>query len=221
MKIYIVEDEVIIREELVKLLCTYGYTCSAYEGNFENVIEHILAASADLVLLDINLPYLDGYYICRELRKKLSIPIIIVTSRNTSMDELMGLNLGADDFITKPYNKQVLLARIESVLKRFTNQSVTSDLEYKGVRVHLGKSNIEYQGSTTELTKNELRILSFLILNADRIVSRDELMDELWQTDEFVDDNTLTVNVNRLRRKLDEIGAINFILTKRGQGYIL
>jgi len=221
MKIYVVEDEVIIREELVKLLCTYGYNCSAFEGSFENVVEHTLAASPDLVLLDINLPYLDGYHVCRELRKKSAVPIIIVTSRSTNMDELMGLNLGADDFITKPYNKQILLARIESLLNRSTNQMFTGELEYKGVRVHLGKSSMEYQGRTTELTKNELRIFSFLILNADRIVSRDELIDELWQTDEFVDDNTLTVNVNRLRRKLEEIGAINFISTKRGQGYIL
>lgn len=221
MRIYVIEDEAVIREELVKLLCTYGYNCTAFEVNFENVVEDTLAVSPDLVLLDINLPYLDGYHVCRELRKKSSVPIIIVTSRSTNMDELMGLNLGADDYITKPYNKQILLARIESLFKRSTNHIVTGELEYKGVRVYLGKSSMEYQGRMMELTKNDLRILSFLILNADRIVSRDELMDELWQTDEFVDDNTLTVNVNRLRRKLEEIGAVNFISTKRGQGYIL
>lgn len=221
MRIYVIEDEAVIREGLVKLLRTYGYNCTAFEGSFENVVEDTLAVSPDLVLLDINLPYLDGYHVCRELRKKSSVPIIIVTSRSTNMDELMGLNLGADDYITKPYNKQILLARIEALLKRSTNQIAAGELEYKGVRVYLGKSSMEYQGHTMELTKNDLRILSFLILNADRIVSRDELMDELWQTDEFVDDNTLTVNVNRLRRKLEEIGAVNFISTKRGQGYIL
>lgn len=221
MKIYIIEDESLIRDELVKLLCVYGYNCEAFDGSFEDVVKETLAASPDLVLLDINLPYWDGYYVCRELRKKSSVPIIIVTSRSTNMDELMGLNLGADDFITKPYNKQILLARIEAILKRSNKQMAANDLAYKGVQVHLSKSRMEYQGQIADLTKNEIRILTFLIMNPDRIVSRDELMDELWQTDEFVDDNTLTVNVNRLRRKLEDIGAAGFISTKRGQGYIV
>lgn len=221
MNIFIVEDDLVLRDELGKLLSSYGYKCSETD-DFENIIEIIVEKEPDLVLLDINLPYFDGYHICRELRKKSDVPIIIMTSRNTEMDELMGINLGADDFVTKPFNKQILLARISSILKRSQKRNNNSnEIKYKGITLFPMKSEVSYNGKTIELTKNELKILSVLIKNSGRIVSRDELMDELWQSDEFVDDNTLTVNVNRLRRDLESIGVNEFINTKRGQGYVV
>lgn len=220
MDIFIVEDDLVLRDELGKLLSSYGYKCSDTD-DFENIIDIIIKKEPDLVLLDINLPYFDGYHICRELRKKSEVPIIIITSRNTEMDELMGINLGADDFVTKPFNKQILLARIGSILKRSQNRSNNDEIKYKGITLFLSKSEVSYNGKTIELTKNELKILSILIKNSGRIVSREELMDELWQSDEFVDDNTLTVNVNRLRHDLESIGVSDFINTKRGQGYVV
>lgn len=174
-----------------------------------------------MILLDVNLPVFDGYYICREIRKRTDVPIIIVTSRSTDMDELMSMNLGADDFISKPYNPQILLARISAVLKRCSNQNVMEKIDYKGITLCTAQSKISCGGKEIELTKNEMKILTVLINNAGKIVSRNDLMNELWQSDEFVDDNTLTVNVNRLRKKMDEIGAPNLISTKRGQGYLI
>lgn len=220
MKIYIIEDDVVIREELAKMLSSYGYECK-YDDDFANIIKLALNEKFDLILLDINLPYYDGYHICREIRKVSDVPIIVVTSRNNDMDELMSMNLGADDFITKPYNKQILLARISAILKRSEPKTAAEKIEHKGLILSLSKSSICFNNTEAELTKNEFRILSVLIRNSGKIVSRDEIMDELWQSDEFVDDNTLTVNVNRLRHKLDEIGAVDFIGTKRGQGYIV
>lgn len=174
-----------------------------------------------MILLDINLPLFDGFHICREIRKQSEVPIIVVTSRSTDMDELMSMNLGADDFITKPYNTQILVARIAALLKRSMHVPASEEIEYKGVSFRPSKGLISYGADSAELTKNEMKILSVLLKNAGKIVSRDELMDELWQSDEFVDDNTLTVNVNRLRKKLENIGAKDFIATKRGMGYLI
>lgn len=217
--IYIVEDDRILRSELAKFLNTYGYEC-IYSDDFKNIISDILSENPELVLLDVNLPYYNGYQICREIRKKSDVPIIIVTSRSTDMDELMALNLGADDFITKPYNSRILLAHISTVLKR-GRKSVTENVTYKGLVLSLAKYTITHDYKSRELTKNEFQILMIMIKNKEHIVSREEIMNELWQTDEFVDDNTLTVNVTRLRHKLSEIGLDNFIVTKRGQGYIV
>lgn len=220
LKIFLVEDDVTLRNELTTLLHSYGYTCVTTD-DFMNIVDNILEAKVDLILLDIQLPYYDGYHICREIRKASEVPIIVVTSRNNDMDELMSINLGADDFITKPYNTQILLARIGAVLKRIEPKNALEKLEHKGVILCPSKSIVSYEKKEIELTKNELRILSVLLHNVGRIVSRDELIDELWQSDEFVDDNTLTVNVNRLRKKLETIGVMDFIITKRGQGYII
>lgn len=219
-RIFIIEDDQLLRIELAKLLETYGYTCEVSD-DFERIITVALAAKADLILLDINLPYYDGHHVCREIRRHSDVPIIVVTSSNNDMDELMSMNLGADDFISKPYNKQILLARIAAVLKRTQAKGEIEQIEYKGIILYPSKSIVAYGGVQTELTKNELRILSILMHYRGEIVSRDEIMEELWQSEEFVDDNTLTVNVNRLRKKLDEIGVSNFIQTKRGQGYII
>ena len=219
-KIFIVEDEDKIREELVTLLCRYGYETESSK-DFKNIVEDILKSDSTLVLLDINLPYYDGYYICREIRKESNIPIIVVTSRDSEIDELMSMNLGADDFITKPYNTQILLARISSLLRRSYNKNEVDVYQFKNLKYNLSTSEAEYNEGKIELTKNESKILYTLIKNKEKIVSRDDIMKSLWQSNEFVDDNTLTVNINRLRKKLEEIGAEGYLQTKRGQGYIL
>ena len=220
-KILIIEDADRIRLELSELLQKYGYDVKS-PSNFENIIDYIKDENPDLILLDINLPVYDGYYICREIRKTSDVPIIVVTSRDSEMDELMSMNLGADDFITKPYNTQILLARINSVLKRSLKNTTSADvLIYNELKLNLSNSSITYKENTLELTKNELKILGFLIKNKGIIVSREELMEYLWSTDFFVDDNSLSVNMTRLRKKLMEIGMDNPIETRRGQGYIM
>ena len=219
-KIFIIEDEEKIRLELSTFLNRYGYETS-YSDDFENIVEIALKEKPHIILLDINLPYYDGYYICREIRKASNVPIIVVTSRDSEIDELMSMNLGADDFITKPYNTQILLARISSIIRR-AYQNVESEVfEFRRLKYNMSTSEMEFDDKKIELTKNESRILATLIRNKEKIVSRNELMKALWQSDEFVDDNTLTVNINRLRKKLEEIGAKDYLQTKRGQGYIL
>ena len=219
-KIFIIEDEEKIRLELSTFLNRYGYETS-YSTDFENIVDISLKEEPDIILLDINLPYYDGYYICREIRRKSNVPIIVVTSRNSEVDELMSMNLGADDFITKPYNTQILLARIASIIRR-TYQNLDSEVfEFKGLKYNMSTSEMTFDNKKCELTKNESKILFTLMKNKERIVSRNDLMKALWQDDEFVDDNTLTVNINRLRKKLEEIGASDYLQTKRGQGYIL
>lgn len=220
-KIFIVEDEKTIRDELSIFLSRCGYEVEVPDS-FENIIEKIKKSNFDLILLDINLPIFDGYYICREVRKFSEIPIIIVTSRNSDIDELMSINLGADYFVTKPYNTQILLARIEAILKR-VNRSLTPQdvLEHKDMKVNLSNGTVTYNDKTVEITKNELKILSYLIKNKGKIVSRENLMNYLWDCEMFIDDNTLSVNVTRIRKKLEEIGLKDIIETRRGLGYII
>lgn len=218
-KIVIVEDDFDIREELCNFLQKYGYEVTA-PTDFQNIINIIQKENANLIILDINLPAFDGYYICRELRKTSDIPIIIVTSRDSELDELMSMNLGADDFVTKPYNTQILLARINSILKRSYN-TFQEVLNHNGISLNLSNASLSFKNNTIELTKNELKILSFLLKNKGNIVSRDSLMEYLWSSDYFVDDSTLTVNITRLRKKLEDIGIEDLIQTKRGLGYIV
>lgn len=219
-KIFIVEDDKKIREELSTFLNRNGYACEASD-KFDNVINDVLHSNADLLLLDINLPVFDGHYLCRELRKVSDIPIIVVTSRNSEMDELMALNLGADDFITKPYNTHILLAHISSVLKRSQKEVLSETIEGNGFSINIFKSTLERNGIGYELTKNELKIITYLYENRGTIVSRDDLMMQLWNSDVFIDDNTLTVNINRLRKKLEDAGLEEVIETKRGRGYMV
>lgn len=220
MKIIIVEDDENIREELKKFLISYGFEIYAPD-RFDNIICDILSSDSHLVLLDINLPMYDGYYICREIRKKSDIPVIIVTSRNTDPDELMSINSGADDFISKPYNTQILLARITSLLKRAYKTTPSQKFEVNGVCLNVSNGTINYNEKSCELTKNEYKILQLLMKDQGKIISRTEIMNMLWQSEEFIDENTLTVNVNRLRNKLSEIGINDFVKTKRGQGYYI
>ncbi|MGL4848535.1 MAG: response regulator transcription factor [Clostridium sp.] len=221
-RIGIVEDDLNIRDEIVKTIGRYGYEGVQFT-NFENILDEIKEKDVDLLLLDINLPYFDGYHICREIRKFSQVPIIMVTSRNSDMDELMSINIGADDFVTKPYNIQVLLARIERLLIRsgMGKDEKSSILEHRGMKLNLEKGVITYNDNEIDLTKNEIKIVTYLMKNKEKIVSREDLMKYLWDSDYFVDDNTLSVNITRIRKKLSEMGLSNVIETKRGLGYIM
>ncbi|MGL4873395.1 MAG: response regulator transcription factor [Clostridium sp.] len=221
-KIGIVEDDLNIRDEIVKTIGRYGYEGVQFT-DFENILDEIKKRNVDLLLLDINLPYFDGYHICREIRKFSQVPIIMVTSRNSDMDELMSINIGADDFVTKPYNIQVLLARIERLLIRsgMGNEEKSNILEHRGMKLNLEKCVITYNDNEIDLTKNEIKIVTYLMKNKEKIVSREDLMKYLWDSDYFVDDNTLSVNITRIRKKLSEVGLSNVIETKRGLGYIM
>ncbi len=219
--ILIIEDHEPIQKELAIFLEKYGYQVTVPQ-QFDTVVNDCLKEDIDLILLDINLPVFDGYYICHEVRNHSDVPIIVVTSRNSEIDELMSMNLGADDFITKPYNTQILLARITALLKRTKKVSEEENIiKCRGLEVFLNRSVALYQGQEIELSKNEMKILYTLIKREGSIVSRDQLMEALWQSNEFIDDNTLTVNINRLRKKLETIGLEQFITTKRGQGYMI
>ena len=221
LKMLIIEDNENIKKELIDFLSKYGYEAYGID-DFKNIINLSVESNPDLILLDINLPYYDGYYVCREIRRIKDIPIIIVTSRDSDMDEIMSINFGADDFITKPYNTQVLLARIGAVLRRTKAQVLEQDfIEHNGLKLNISKGEITFNNNTTDLSKNELKILACLMKNKGKIMSREELMDYLWNSDLFIDDNTLSVNITRLRKKLDDIGFKNAIETKRGLGYIL
>ncbi len=220
-KILIIEDDKKLRNELETFLNKNGFNARVLE-KFNNTIQDILQENADLVLLDINLPYIDGEYVCKEIRKTSNVPIIMVTSRDNEIDELMSLNYGADQYVTKPFNIQILLAKITGLLKR--NQNIANNIEKidcNGFVLNIAERIIEREEKKIDLTKNEYSILYYLSKNKGKIVSRDEIMDYLWESEEFIDDNTLNVNIKRLRTKLEEIGLNNKIETKRGQGYIL
>jgi DNA-binding response OmpR family regulator len=218
--VYVVEDDKAIREELAILLSRNEYVVLCAE-EFDQLVPSIMKASPDIVLLDLNLPFVDGQVICRELRRKTDIPLIIVTSRDSDLDELTCMNLGADDFVAKPYSPQILLARIANVLKRVYKKSAEKSLTYKGLELLPSKCRVIFNERSIELTKNEMRILQILMEHVEEIVTRTDIQNELWQSDEFIDDNTLTVNVNRLRTTLAQLGANDFIHTKRGLGYTI
>lgn len=219
-RIYIVEDEPRMRIELSRILEKNGYECICADC-FEAVAEDIIKAAPDLVLLDLSLPVHDGFYICRGIRAVSDIPVIVVTSSDSDLDELMSLNLGADDFVTKPYHVQILLAHISAVLARTRGRKSSLTMSHNGLTLDIGKSRAVHDGRGIDLTKNELGILRFLMSHKGVIVSREELIRELWEMEEFVEDSTLTVNINRLRKKLGELGLTDYLVTKRGQGYLI
>lgn len=220
-KILIVEDDEKLRENLKIFLNKNGYEVLLLQ-KFENPVNDIVKENADLILLDINLPYSDGEYILKEIRKVSDVPIIMVTSRDNELDELLSLNYGADQYVTKPYNIQILLAKISGLLKRTKNIEASQDkINCKDFVLNLSKSIIEREDEKIELTKNEVKILHYLVKNKGKIVSREEIIDNLWENESFIDDNTLTVNMTRLKNKLEQLGMKNYIETKRGQGYIL
>ena len=220
-RLLVVEDDARLREELCVLLGRNGYEAEALT-DFGNTVEQILNSAPDLVLLDLNLPGVDGQYVCREVRRRSAVPIIVVTSRDNDMDELLTLSLGADDFVPKPYNDQVLLAHVATVLKRsYGEGAAAAEISHGGVTLDTARCRVSYQGRSAELTKNELRILALLMRSAGAVVSRQRIQEELWASDEFVDDNTLTVNVSHLRATLSKIGVEDYVLTKRGMGYLV
>lgn len=217
--ILIVEDEIELRLQLRTLLERSGYAVQVLES-FDNACDDIIAIGADMVLLDIVLPGVDGEMLLRNLRKKSNVPVIMVTSKDTEMDEVLCMSFGADDFIAKPYNPSILLLHIEAVLKRL-EKTMDSKIVYGELTADAVRGTIHVNGKDTELSKNEMKILVYLLNHKGNVVSRDELMNYLWDNEEFVDDNTLTVNINRVRRKLEENGLTGIIRTKRGQGYII
>lgn len=220
-KILIIEDDEKLRCELETFLNKNGFVSTSL-NKFDNAVEDILNEKADLLLLDINLPYTDGEFICKEIRKTSNVPIIMVTSRDNEMDELLSLNYGADQYVTKPYNIQILLAKIVGLLKRNQNAGNNPDkIDCGEFVLNTAGRIIEKEDNKVELTKNEYKILEYLVLHRQQVISRDEIMDYLWESEEFVDDNTLNVNIKRLRTKLEELGLIDQIETRRGQGYLL
>ena len=218
-KILIIEDDEKLREELKIFLNKNGYQATTLT-TFDNTIQDILQINPDLILLDINLPNTDGEYICKEIRKQSNMPIIIVTSRDNELDELLSINNGADHYITKPFNIQILLAKIGSLLRRTNMQEVNDKIDVKDFILNTSNNTIEKDGKVIELTKNEYKILKYLVQNRGKIVSREDIMECLWESESFIDDNTLTVNITRLRNKLEELELKELLETKRGQGYI-
>jgi len=219
-KIMIIEDDPVIRDELALLLSNEGYGTAAVT-EFGNVAVQVSDYSPNLILLDLNLPGRDGLSLCADIRKAGSTPIIFVTSRDSTTDELRALSLGGDDYITKPYNIPVLLARIKAVLRRFSGTAEPDTLVAGGLTLHLTQGTASAGAKSVELTRNELKILSYLMSHAGKIVSRADLIEVLWESQIYIDDNTLSVNVTRLRRKLEELGLPDLIKTRRGLGYQL
>lgn len=217
-KIFIVEDDKSICMELVEILENEGYAAS-YLTDFEHSKEKILAAGADLILMDINIPGINGRNLLKEIRKESDIPVIMVTSRTSEMDEVLSMSYGADDYITKPYNPTILLLWIAAVLKRMEGSQNAAS--YRGAEVNFSKGTIRLGEKEQVLTKNEMIIFQRLLSSKDKIVSRDEIMTDLWDNEEYVNDNALTVNISRLRTKLAELGLPDAIETRKKQGYRL
>ena len=217
-KIMIIEDDTIISKELYELLVNAGYEALILK-DFSNAKEEILKSNIDLILLDINIPYQNGEQLLKEIRKESNIPVIMVTSRASETDEILSISYGADDYITKPYSPTILLLRIQNIFKRLDNS--TEVLKYKDLEVSPSRCTLSGSNKELELTKNEMLIFQHLLNNQNRIVSRDELMTILWNNEEYINDNALTVNISRLRSKLEDFGYPNAIETRKGQGYIL
>jgi DNA-binding response OmpR family regulator len=212
----IIEDDAKIRAELAKLLNKHGYQTSAYETYYEDILRN----KPDLILLDINLPNTNGFKICQKIKQKYSIPIIFVTSRNTDEDELLSIKAGGIDFITKPYNKSILLEKIKRALNN-TNPKNYKEITKKGYTLDLHLAILKFQDQEVELTRNEFRILYYFFLNSERIISKDELLEYLWNDKYYLDETILLVNINRVRKKASDIGIKNLLTTIRGQGYKL
>ena len=218
-KILLVEDDEVIRQQVKKMLEQWGYEVVLVE-DFMEVLSIFVKVEPHLVLMDIGLPLFNGYHWCQEIRKVSKVPIMFLSSRDQAMDIVMAINMGGDDFVTKPFDQNVLLAKIQGLLRRsYEFSKDQSLLEYMGVILNLKAMDLVYQGEVVSLTKNEFQILQVLFERSGNIVSREDLMKELWNSDFFIDDNTLSVNVARLRKKLEAVGLNDFIETKKGVGY--
>ena len=217
--ILLVEDDTGVSRELKELLENSGYEAVVLT-DFKNACDSIIAAEPDLVLLDINIPYMNGEMLLQQLRSKSDVPVIMVTSRDSEADEVLSMSYGADDYITKPYNPTILLLRINAVFKRLGAKS-DNTTTYRGMEILPHKGVIKYKDDEITLTKNEMTIFMYLLSHREHIVSRDELMTELWNNEEYLNDNALTVNISRLRGRFKDIGLEDVIETRKGQGYIL
>ena len=218
-KILLVEDDEVIRQQVKKILEQWEYEV-VLVGDFMEVLSLFVKEEPHLVLMDIGLPLFNGYHWCQEIRKVSKVPIMFLSSRDQAMDIVMAINMGGDDFVTKPFDQNVLLAKIQGLLRRsYEFGKDQSLLEYMGVILNLKAMDLVYQGEVVSLTKNEFQILQVLFERSGNIVSREDLMKELWNSDFFIDDNTLSVNVARLRKKLEAVGLKDFIETKKGVGY--
>ena len=219
-RIYIAEDDSMLADEISKLLIKWGYNVKAAD-HFDNILEEIIGYNPHAVLMDVNLPCFDGFHWCRKIREHSDMPVIYISSRDGSMDQIMGMNSGGDDYITKPFDNSVLIAKLQAVLRRSYEYSCRDSqlLACQGLTVDISAAEIQYNESRCRLTRNELCILKILVNNEGSFVSREELMRGLWGDDIYVNENTLTVNVNRVRLKLEELGLESFIETKKGLGY--
>lgn len=220
-RILIVEDDQIITSTIQKRLNSWGIEAREIR-DFKNVLAEFSQLDPHLVLMDISLPFFNGYHWCNEIRRISKVPIIFLSSMADNMNIVMAMNMGADDFIAKPFDMEVLVAKVSALLRRtYDFATATGIVEVRGAILNTNDASLTYQEQKVELTKNEFRILQVLMEQKGRVISRDLLMTKLWETDSYVDDNTLTVNVTRLRKKLEDVGLVQFILTKKGMGYLI
>ncbi len=220
-KILIIEDDLVISKTMKNHLESWNYEVE-YVTDFKDVMAHFVSFNPHLVLLDIKLPFVNGFTLCSEIRKISRVPVIFISSASDNMNIVMAINMGGDDFIAKPFDLTVLTSKVQALLRRtydFTGQ--TNLLEHRGIILNISDGTIHFKGQKLNLTKNEFKILHFLFENKGKVVSREALMNRLWETDSFIDDNTLTVNINRLRKKLETIGITDLIKTKKGIGYLV
>lgn len=221
IKIYIVEDDDVILRSLEKFLKSWSYEVFAPD-DFSSVYESFLDVNPDLVLLDVSLPFFNGYYWCEKIRQASNVPIIFISSADENLNKIMAMNMGADDYITKPFDLDLLLAKIKAMLRRsYQYVEATSKLSYKDIEIDRNRMILNFAGKDLALSKNEYLILEMMFGYPEKVYKREEIMDKIWQTDEFIDDNTLTVNIMRLRKKLEDIGLKDFIKTKKKVGYYI
>lgn len=220
-RILLVEDDAVIAEQVENYLGKWGYDVLCVK-DFQNVLKEFTDAGPHLVLMDIGLPFFNGYYWCAQIRQVSQVPVIFVSSAGDNMNIVMAVNMGGDDFVTKPFESEVLAAKVQAMLRRtYSFRGQTSVLEYKGILLDMTDAAVIVRGQRHELTKNEFRILQLLLENAEQTVSRETIMKRLWDNDCFVDDNTLTVNMTRLRKKLEALGVEEMLHTRKGLGYCL
>ncbi len=220
-KILIVEDDRTIAETLASHLAQWGYEVKCVE-DFKNVLEEMTEFSPHLILLDIILPFFNGFHWCQRIREFSKVPILFLSSASDNMNIVMAMNMGGDDFVEKPFDLNVLTAKVQALLRRsYSFQGNVNVIEHQGLILNLSDAYVLYDGAKIDLTKNEYRILQCLMERAGKIVSREDIITKLWEDDSFIDDNTLTVNMTRLRKKLEKSGLQDVILTKKGIGYML
>lgn len=220
-KIMIIEDDFTIAKALKNHLQSWDYDV-VYLTDFKNIVEQFLQHEPHLILLDITLPYFNGFYWCSEIRKHSKVPIIFISSASDNMNIVMAINMGGDDFVAKPFDINVITAKVHALVRRtYSFQGMVNIIEHKNAILNLSDTTLTYQEQKIDLSKNEYKIMQILYENLGKVVSRDTIMTRLWESDSYIDDNTLTVNMTRLRKKLEEIGLSNFIATKKGMGYII